>query len=429
MAPFTTTATSKKQIPAEAFKTAFAEGGSRLLLVKAVSKVSSSSFVPLISDLWNELVDSESPDVASLTHENEMINGQEAATAAELARLKKKTHRSVPMIPATPFNDENPATSRGYSSFILQKDEKALAKFFKIPKMPFKGVLPLEETKGDGSFKVVQTPVSWVFVGRNPAKAVSKSTKKGAASKKRKAADKADEDAPTDLEGRPSHTDSVSHDFTWHSQLEGSKVWHFRPTSNLVSGASPETLEVMSDDVEEAGFDLLVEEGDVLLVDTTNWWHCTSTPVQSKKGDDDDYDWGGCISYARDVYLNEKADEYEAGELKERSTTKGGGGMTNLDGLFAPKNVEEGTVIFTEKTFPNGELYRSEDPNCEVVELPGDEGMAVVSLRDVKEGEFYSIAESSDEEEEDYEEGDWEEEEEEAEEEVKPTKGKKSAKR
>jgi len=35
------------------------------------------------------------------------------------------------------------------------------------------------------------------------------------------------------LPGRPEHTDEVSHDGTWHYQLEGSKEWRLRPTTEL----------------------------------------------------------------------------------------------------------------------------------------------------------------------------------------------------
>jgi SET domain-containing protein len=47
-------------------------------------------------------------------------------------------------------------------------------------------------------------------------------------------------------------------------------------------------------------------------------------------------------------------------------------------------------------------LHRSKtNPNCQVVELEDDEGgesyMAVVTLRDIKAGEFFSILDSDDE--------------------------------
>ena len=42
--------------------------------------------------------------------------------------------------------------------------------------------------------------------------------------------------------------------------------------------------------------------------------------------------------------------------------------MTNVDDLYAPHDIEEGTVIFTENDLPDAQLQRSDDPNCEVVE-------------------------------------------------------------
>jgi hypothetical protein len=36
------------------------------------------------------------------------------------------------------------------------------------------------------------------------------------------------------LQGRPEHTDSITHDGTWHFQLSGRKQWLLRPTSELL---------------------------------------------------------------------------------------------------------------------------------------------------------------------------------------------------
>ena len=46
---------------------------------------------------------------------------------------------------------------------------------------------------------------------------------------------------------------------------------------------------------------------------------------------------------------------------------------------------------------PDCELHRSEDPNCELVLLDNGIG-AIVSRRAIAAGEFFCIAESSDEE-------------------------------
>ena len=85
--------------------------------------------------------------------------------------------------------------------------------------------------------------------------------------------------------------------------------------------------------------------------------------------------------------------------------------MTNVDGLYAANDIEVETIVFTEEDMPDCELHRSTDPNCKVVELE-DGGGAIVSIRDILSGEFFSIAESSDEEESDDDEEDEDEEEE-----------------
>mmetsp|Transcript_22068 Transcript_22068/g.28561 ORF Transcript_22068/g.28561 Transcript_22068/m.28561 type:complete len:86 (-) Transcript_22068:75-332(-) len=79
--------------------------------------------------------------------------------------------------------------------------------------------------------------------------------------------------------------------------------------------------------------------------------------------------------------------------------------MKNLDGLYAINDIEQETVIFTEKDMPDCELHRSStNPNCEVVEL--DNGTsALMSVRPISAGEYFCVAESDDEDE-----GDWEEE-------------------
>lgn len=70
--------------------------------------------------------------------------------------------------------------------------------------------------------------------------------------------------------------------------------------------------------------------------------------------------------------------------------------MSNVDGLYATADIEEGAIIFTEDTMPDCSLHRSLDPNCEVVET-GDGTQAIVSIRDIKSGEFFCVAASDDE--------------------------------
>jgi hypothetical protein len=153
------------------------------------------------------------------------------------------------------------------------------------------------------------------------------------------------------------------------------------------------------------------KQGDILLLNTRLWWHSTLIPTQ------DDVP---CISYARDIYFvrsknatttmtAETSDKSEEGDDSNKQSS-----MTNIDGTYAAEDIEASTVLFTEHTMPDCELHRSKtDPNCQLVELEdeatGEIYMAVVSLRDIKAGEFFCIAESDDDEEEENEE--WGEEE------------------
>jgi U3 small nucleolar RNA-associated protein 6 len=74
--------------------------------------------------------------------------------------------------------------------------------------------------------------------------------------------------------------------------------------------------------------------------------------------------------------------------------------MSNVDGLYAAEEIEPGTIIFRANDMPDLELHRSKtNPNCQVVELDDEGGeLAVVSLRWIALGEYFCVAESSDEE-------------------------------
>jgi hypothetical protein len=164
-----------------------------------------------------------------------------------------------------------------------------------------------------------------------------------------------------DLSGRPEHTDSVSHDGTWHYQLSGSKTWHLRPTELLLETCPQATSTFVQ-----------VQQGDVILLNTRLWWHRTAIPPQSTPS----------VSYARDVYLNASPKEAPAD-------------MKNVDGLYAANTVEANTILFTENELPNVELPHSattNDANCKVVELE-DGSCALVSSRLIQAGEFFCVAE------------------------------------
>jgi hypothetical protein len=112
---------------------------------------------------------------------------------------------------------------------------------------------------------------------------------------------------------------------------------------------------------------------------TRLWFHRTVIPSQVDPS----------VSYARDFNQQPSQSDHEVG------------GMTNVDGVYATNDIETSTVIFTEYDMPECELHRSStDPNCEVVELE-DGTSAVISCRRISAGEFFCVAESSDEEDDD----------------------------
>jgi hypothetical protein len=72
--------------------------------------------------------------------------------------------------------------------------------------------------------------------------------------------------------------------------------------------------------------------------------------------------------------------------------------MTTTIGLYATNDIDEGTIIFQETHMPNCELHTSStNPNCAVTELE-DGTSAIISSRQITAGEFFCVAESSDEE-------------------------------
>mmetsp|Transcript_45655 Transcript_45655/g.138724 ORF Transcript_45655/g.138724 Transcript_45655/m.138724 type:complete len:498 (-) Transcript_45655:40-1533(-) len=311
---------------------------------------------------------------------------------------------------------------RGYCSFLVQHDADAMKRMLDgvpLAELPISAAASDDDSKdtiGDAEssksqaekseklegerimsppfpkkMKMNHGPCLWVFFGRNDK------TNYNSREPPQKA-----------LEGRPEHTDSVSHDGTWHYQLSGTKVWKLRPTQELleqmekngldedelrswsvgsaqkVDGGNEDDRDGLREEKTPVRVEVTCREGDVLLVNTRLWWHATTIPPQDAPS----------VSYARDVYLKD-APTASAQVAKDDA-------MTNIDGLYAANDVASGTILFTEDTMPDCEMHRSKvDPNCEVVELEdGDGKMAVVSMRDIKAGEFFCVAESSDEDDE-----------------------------
>ena len=259
----------------------------------------------------------------------------------------------------TDFLNTTTTNLRGYCSFLIQHSKSVkqdLEKRLPITHLPESMIGPTSCHHG---------PCIWMFVGRNPM-------------------------TQSQLPGRPEHTDSVSHDGTWHYQLSGTKVWRIRATEELKEIIAKKTNKSQSktgkrkrpsEPTEAAYYDIECKEGDIILLNTRLWWHSTFVPPQARPS----------ISYARDVYFRSDVPD-------DSSPTLG-----NLDGTYAAEDIESDTVLFTEHGMPDCELHRSrDDPNCRLVELEdeesGDSYMAIVSSRDIKAGEFFTLEESDDEE-------------------------------
>lgn len=289
----------------------------------------------------------------------------------------KKNHKADDDVDAKPGNflhDNN--KGRGYCSFLVQHSKDVLDDLLtnSLPMVH----LPVKESDSDEdttvTMKVDYGPALWLFFGKNY-------------------------NSNEALLGRPEHTDSVTQDGTFHYQLSGTKIWRLRPTAELMEAmtnhnenqSSPSAKKRKIEETESENnnrhIEVVCKEGDIILLNTRLWWHSTSIPSQDVP----------CISYARDIYFTQQKEDSAQEEQPNRESS-----MTNVDGTYAAEAIEADTILFTEHNMPDIELPRSKtDPNCQVVELENDNGdtyMAVVSLRDIREGEFFSLLESDDEE-------------------------------
>lgn len=98
-----------------------------------------------------------------------------------------------------------------------------------------------------------------------------------------------EENCTASMIGREEHRDELSCAGTWHLQLEGSKVWTIRT------------------DLDEPQLELVVEQGDIIIINTRTWLHQTSLfkedkdspPSASVQRCSASYS----MSYARDFWL------------------------------------------------------------------------------------------------------------------------------
>jgi hypothetical protein len=201
------------------------------------------------------------------------------------------------------------------------------------------------------------------------------------------------------LTGRVEHTDSVSHSGTWHHQLSGSKTWYVRPLKeskewrnvpdfeDFCPSASTEKStrhrqRVGRKAANNVDWRLQIEcqTGDLLLINTRLWWHCTSLPL-TVTDEDDSADWS--VSFARDFYCSQasallvdppchitpvldntsrNSRNNNNSSSSSSSSSSSGSGATkkrqrnqsdtepskeefcNVDGIYAAKNVRMGQV-------------------------------------------------------------------------------------
>jgi hypothetical protein len=237
----------------------------------------------------------------------------------------------------TGFLQPRRTKERAYCSFVVQHDKTSYKDTFErlpVPKLDF------ADHQHENAL--------WMFFGRNPPGSPA-------------------------LQGRKEHTDSVSHDGTWHYQLSGTKQWIIRPSPDLVSHLrrchpsnwSPETR-----------LSVECQKGDVLVINTKLWFHQTIIPAQRDPS----------VSYARDFFSG-----------KSQPTDNQDPCMDNVEGSYAASAIESGTIICTEETAPDCDFHRSlTHPNCEMVVLEDGLTTAVVSTKDIPAGDFFCLPESSD---------------------------------
>ena len=324
-----------------------------------------------LSDIFENLNDS---DKESFCIENETSSesfakdGDETGIGSSFLKAKNSDNRT------------------GYCSFMIQNDKEALSSLLNT--LPVKDPVtatskPDRDASSDQGWGY--EPCLWIFFGRNNSV------------------------DGKDLDGRPEHTDQISHDGTWHYQLSGTKRWLLRPTPQLLRSWKHDTNAIAQNrednqanrdestnenraeketEIEPEQMSINCRQGDVLIVNTRLWRHQTILPPQNEPS----------VSYARDFWINKDKMEINKGDAGAEK-----GAMTNVDGLYAMDDVEEDTVIFREDDMPDCEMHRSSEAdkaNCKIVEL--EDGLhAVVSSKFIRAGDFFCIPESSDEEEED----------------------------
>lgn len=259
-------------------------------------------------------------------------------------------------------NESKHVTKRAYCSFLIQKDKDMYHTMLKD--------LPFVHFKWNETLDWKYEDAIWIFFGRNPIGNIN-------------------------LNGRCDHTDSVSHDGTWHYQLSGKKRWFIRPTDELIKhiiSSSSSSKDDMSSTInEKTVYQIDCNENDILLINTRLWFHRTIIPPQRVPS----------VSYARDFYLG-ITEDYN--NKTDRIVGTSDSCMLNVDGLYATKFISANTIILSEHDMPDCQLPTSKTPNCKVAAVCDDDDdnnsdndpyNVIVSTRDIQSGEFFCIGEDS----------------------------------
>ena len=233
---------------------------------------------------------------------------------------------------------------------------------------------------------------TWLFLGHHGVSVPSTNSSKKKPKKQKLSHEKADIKISSTLSGRAEHVDEVTHSGTYHIQISGTKTWKIRPHPDSVLGQEfgldsdkgnlLRTIPGAEQSKKCWRIKINVEEGDVFVLNTKIWYHCTElnfSPTSSSE-------WS--ISVAQDFYLP----------------------------IPCPRDVKKGDIVYggieeDDESNENhiyaevpDELPRSDNPNCVLVEINGnydDEDddqqsatsqIALVALRDIKEGELLTIA-------------------------------------
>ena len=132
----------------------------------------------------------------------------------------------------------------------------------------------------------------------------------------------------------------------------------------------------------DQSFRVECRQGDILMLNTSLWWHMTEIPCTLTAVDK------LSLSYAMDFHVDD-----ESG-----SKVNIGSDMSNVDGLFAVGDIPEGEIVLTEEDMPDCELPRSDNPTLCLAELVvgGEAMMALVAQRNIRKGEWFSVAHDAD---------------------------------